>query len=75
LAQGSEAAGKGTYLCDGCGSEIVSPTPSGAIVPYLITGGFLGSRRLYACSDACLTRVVSDLPARRRSDTEQRNDV
>ena len=50
-----------TYVCAACGEEIESPTPTGAIVPYLITGGRLGDRRLYACSDPCFADVVTQI--------------
>jgi len=52
--------------CNWCGASIPSPTPSGAIAPYMFTGGFLRDRRLYACSDECCDALMADFPARRR---------
>lgn len=48
----------GEYVCAACGKVIESPTPTGAIVPYVLTGGILGKEQLYACSDPCFAQVV-----------------
>jgi hypothetical protein len=52
------------YVCAACGKVIESPTPSGATVPYLLTGGILGKEQLYACSNACFVQVVEGVQRR-----------